>query len=71
MEEPKKEVNPYLDKIFSDWFKNIVILIVIISGLILLIFSLYKNWIDKDFSIDLLFFIMGIIIGKWLENGKK
>ena len=71
MEENKEvKVNPYWDKIFGEWFKNIVVLLVLLSGIILLYFGLNKNWIGKDFGIELIFLIIGLIIGKRFENGK-
>ena len=67
----EKEVNPYIDKILGIWFKNIIIFIVILIGAFLLVFGVLNGWIGRDFGVELMFFILGIVIGKWLENGKK
>jgi len=71
VEESKKEVNPYLEKIFGEWFKNVVLLLLLIPMIFILIWGVIVKWIDQSFAIDFLFLLLGIYIGKWFENGKK
>ena len=58
----------WLDRIFGQWFKNITLLISLIAGVILLFFSFRNGWIGKDFAVELIFFLMGIFIGLWIEK---
>ncbi|MEW5896215.1 MAG: hypothetical protein AB1668_00850 [Nanoarchaeota archaeon] len=64
----KPETMQLLDKIFTIWFKNITVLIAIVIGGVLVYFSLKNGWIGQDFAIELIFFILGIMIGLWLEK---
>lgn len=68
--EAENQVNPYIERIFGVWFKNILLLALLLPSIFLLIFGLVNSWIGKDFGLQLLFLLLGIYIGKWFENGK-
>lgn len=69
MEE--KTINPYIEKMLTDWFRNILTLIFSIPTIFLIIFAVVNKWIDQTFAIELIFLFVGIFVGKWFENGKK
>lgn len=64
-------INPYIEKIFGDWFKKILIIIVAIPLTVLLIVAVFRQWIDQNFAVDVIFLLLGIYVGKWFENGKR
>ena len=66
-----KDVNPYWAKIFGDWFKNIILLLLLAPSIILLVIAVTNSWVDKDFGLQVIFLLLGIYIGKWFENGNK
>ena len=61
----------WVDSIFEKWFKNIIILIVLIPAIIILDVGVIRGWIDSTFALEMFYLIVGILIGRWLENGKK
>lgn len=63
-------VNPYVDKIFGEWFKNIIILVLLCIGGVILWYGIPQGWIDQSFAVEMLFLIAGLILGRWLGNGK-
>lgn len=67
----ESQINPYIDKIFGEWFKNIILIILLIPTIFIIVFGLKNKWIDQNFAVGLLFLLLGIYIGKWFENGKK
>ncbi len=67
----QQETIVFLDKLFGEWLKGITILISLTAGVILLFFSLKYKWIDQSFAMELIFFILGIVIGLWLEKQQK
>lgn len=71
MTETNKSINPYIESIFSKWFKNIILLILLIPTIFILILGIIRGWIKEDFGLQLFFLLLGIFLGKWLENGKK
>jgi len=65
------KINPYIENIFGKWFKNIVLLILLIPSIVLLIYALLNGWVGKDFGLQILFLLLGVYMGKGFENGKK
>jgi len=71
MQEEIKNINPYWNKIFGEWFKKIVTAFLILVMCIILIFGLLKGWINQDLGLQIGFLILGSILGAWLsKNGK-
>jgi hypothetical protein len=64
-------INPYVEKFFGDWFKNVIVLLLLIIGGIVVAYGLPGGWIDQDFAIELLFLVIGLFLGRWLANGTK
>jgi hypothetical protein len=66
----KKPLNPYIEHIFGKWFKNLVLVILLIPTVGLLFWGFLNNFIDREFGLQLLFLLLGIYIGKWLDYEK-
>jgi hypothetical protein len=63
-----KEINPYINNIFGKWFKNIVLILLLIPSIFFFCYGVYRGWIDKEFGLQIFFLILGIIIGRWIEK---
>ncbi|MEK6867562.1 MAG: hypothetical protein AABX98_01950 [Nanoarchaeota archaeon] len=64
-------INPYIENILGKWFKNIILLVLLIPTVFIVVFGASNGWIKADFGLQLFFLLLGIFIGKWLENGKS
>ncbi|MEN9626742.1 MAG: hypothetical protein RL557_1070 [archaeon] len=54
----------WCDSIFVRWFKSISTIVLLILSAVILNYGLKNHWIDQTFGIELLFFIVGVLIGK-------
>ena len=62
-------INPYVHKIFGEWFKKIILLVLVVLFITIFIVGLFKSWIDKEFSMNVFFLLLGLHAGKWFEHG--
>lgn len=64
----KKDTLAIWDRIFGDWFVNIIIFVLLVPTIVILVMGVQREWINKDFGIQLLFLLIGLIAGKFLEQ---
>ena len=64
----KNKTIELFDKIFGEWFKNILLVILLIPTIMLLTWGVLNELIGKEFAMNLIFLLIGIFVGKWIEK---
>ncbi|GEM_PF-4931792 len=64
----RTEINPYVERVFGVWFKNVVILLFAVPTLTIITLSVIHGWIGKDFSLQLFFLFSGVYLARWFDH---
>ncbi len=64
-------INPYIEKIFGDWYKKIILSILLIPTIFFIMYGTINKWIDQNFAIEILFLLAGVYIGGYFKNDKR